>query len=305
MPAGVGRRHRDGPGVGAQKASASTTCSRRCCSSPTSRTSRPSPRAAPPASCSSPTSTSAAARSATILVQRGTLSVGDPLVAGPAWGRVRALIDDRGEQLKEAGPSTPVAGARPRRRGRRRRRLRRRPRREDRQVGRRDARALAPRRPTSVARPPRRPGAKLEDIFEQIQAGDVATLNLILKADVTGSLEALTESLRKLERDDVKLAFVHRAVGGITQYDVQLAATSNATIIGFNVRPDRKARELAAGRRASRSGSTRSSTRCSRTSRTPWSACSPPSSKRWSPARPRSARSSRCPASARSPAATC
>src|SRR5690606_19160212 len=88
-------------------------------------------------------------------------------------------------------------------------------------------------------------GARLEDIFDQIQAGEAATLNLILKADVTGSLEALTESLRKLEREDVKLAFVHRAVGGITQQDVQLAAASNATIIGFNVRPDRKSRELA------------------------------------------------------------
>jgi translation initiation factor IF-2 len=88
-------------------------------------------------------------------------------------------------------------------------------------------------------------GAKLEDIFEQIQAGETATLNLIVKADVTGSLEALTESLKKLERPEVKLAFVHRAVGGITQNDVQLAATSNATIIGFNVRPDRQARELA------------------------------------------------------------
>ena len=88
-------------------------------------------------------------------------------------------------------------------------------------------------------------GARLEDIFEQIQRGDVATLNILLKADTTGSLEALTESLRKLERDEVKLSFVHRAVGGITQQDVQLAATSGATIIGFNVRPDRKARELA------------------------------------------------------------
>ena len=88
-------------------------------------------------------------------------------------------------------------------------------------------------------------GARLEDIFEQIQRGDVATLNILLKTDTTGSLEALTESLRKLERDEVKLAFVHRAVGGITQQDVQLAATSGATIIGFNVRPDRKARELA------------------------------------------------------------
>jgi translation initiation factor IF-2 len=88
-------------------------------------------------------------------------------------------------------------------------------------------------------------GAKLEDIFQQIQSGESATLNLIVKADVTGSLEALTESLKKLERPEVKLAFVHRAVGGITQNDVQLAATSNATIIGFNVRPDRQARELA------------------------------------------------------------
>ena len=88
-------------------------------------------------------------------------------------------------------------------------------------------------------------GVKLEDIFDQIQKGEAATLNLVLKADVQGSLEALTESLRKLERDEVKLAFVHRAVGGITENDITLAATTNATIIGFNVRPDRKARELA------------------------------------------------------------
>jgi translation initiation factor IF-2 len=88
-------------------------------------------------------------------------------------------------------------------------------------------------------------GARLEDIFEQIQAGETATLNLIVKADVTGSLEAVTESLRKLERPDVRLSFVLRGVGGITNRDIQLAAASNATIIGFNVRPDRKARELA------------------------------------------------------------
>src|SRR3546814_12303012 len=81
--------------------------------------------------------------------------------------------------------------------------------------------------------------------LEQIQRGGVATLNILLKSDTTGSLEALTESLKKLERDEVKLAFVHRAVGGITQQDVQLAATSGATIIGFNVRPDRKARAMA------------------------------------------------------------
>jgi translation initiation factor IF-2 len=181
---------------------------------------------------------------ANILVQRGTVKVGEPLVAGPAWGRVRALINDHGEQVKEAGPSTPVqvlglndvadAG---------------------------DTFVVAPDEKTAKSVAEKREhwqrvanlgreaaaasGGKLEDIFEQIQRGDVATLNLLLKTDTTGSLEALTESLRKLERDDVKLAFVHRAVGGITQQDIQLAATSGATIIGFNVRPDRKARELA------------------------------------------------------------
>ncbi|EQD65087.1 translation initiation factor IF-2, partial [mine drainage metagenome] len=84
-----------------------------------------------------------------------------------------------------------------------------------------------------------------EDLFEQIQRGETATLNLIVKADVQGSLEAIIESLRKLERPEVKLAFIHRAVGGITENDVVLATASNATIIGFNVRPDRRARELA------------------------------------------------------------
>ncbi len=89
-------------------------------------------------------------------------------------------------------------------------------------------------------------GMKLEDIFSQIQAGEAATLNVIVKADVNGSLEAVTESLKKLERDDVKLAFARRGVGGITKDDIQLAVATNATIIGFNVRPDRLARELAA-----------------------------------------------------------
>jgi translation initiation factor IF-2 len=88
-------------------------------------------------------------------------------------------------------------------------------------------------------------GVKLEDIFSQIQSGESATLNLVLKADVQGSLEAVTESLRKLGRDEVDLTFVHRAVGAISENDITLAATTNATIIGFNVRPDRKSRELA------------------------------------------------------------
>ncbi len=182
---------------------------------------------------------------ATVLVQRGTLKVGDPLVAGAAWGRVRALVDDQGRQVKEAGPSAPVqvlglsdvadagegfvvapnekiAGRVADKRGHWRRQA---------NIG-RDAHALSG-------------GARLEDIFEQIQKGEAATLNLIVKADVNGSLEAVTESLRKLEREDVRLAFVHRAVGRITENDIQLAATSNATIIGFNVRPERKARVMA------------------------------------------------------------
>jgi translation initiation factor IF-2 len=182
---------------------------------------------------------------ATVIVESGTLRVGDPVVAGAAWGRVRALIDDKGDAIKEALPSTPVqvlgwsdvpaAG-------------------DEFRVTETDKTARdigelreqryrsADLRKSSAATGT---GAKLEDIFEQIQRGETATLNLILKADVQGSLEAVTESLRKLERDEVKLAFVHRAVGGITENDVQLAAASNATILGFNVRPDRKARELA------------------------------------------------------------
>jgi translation initiation factor IF-2 len=90
-------------------------------------------------------------------------------------------------------------------------------------------------------------GARLEDIFAMVQRGEVATLNLVLKADVQGSLEALTDALRRVdqERDEVRLSFVHRGVGGISESDIDLAAVSNATVIGFNVRPDRKARELA------------------------------------------------------------
>ena len=90
-------------------------------------------------------------------------------------------------------------------------------------------------------------GARLEDIFAMVQRGEVATLNLVLKADMQGSLEALTDALRKLdqEHEEVRLSFVHRGVGGITESDVDLAAVANATVIGFNVRPDRMARERA------------------------------------------------------------
>jgi translation initiation factor IF-2 len=181
---------------------------------------------------------------ATVLVDKGELKVGDPIVAGAAWGRVRAMINDKGEQVKTAGPSTPVqvlglssvpeAGdefrAAPDEKiaktvgESREERLKARHLREDARV---------------------KTGTKLEDIFAQIQSGEKASVNLILKADVQGSLEAVTESLRRLERDEVDISFVHRAVGGITENDITLANATNATIIGFNVRPDGKARKLA------------------------------------------------------------
>jgi translation initiation factor IF-2 len=181
---------------------------------------------------------------ATILVDKGELKVGDPIVAGAAWGRVRAMINDKGEQIKVAGPSTPVevlglssvpeAGDE----------FRSAP---DERIARTVAEAREHHRKVRDQRGDARvkSGVRLEDIFSQIQTGETANLNLILKADVHGSLEAVTESLRKLGRNEVDLTFVHRAVGGITENDITLAATTNATIIGFNVRPDRKARELA------------------------------------------------------------
>ena len=184
----------------------------------------------------------------TALVERGTLRQGEPVVAGGGWGRVRAMFDDRGHQVSEAGPSTPVevlglddvplAGDE----------LRVAP---DEKTARTVAEARARRRHTASLAHPMilSGGARLEDIFAMVQRGEVATLNLVLKADVQGSLEALTDALRKIdqEHEEVRLSFVHRAVGGITESDVNLAAVSNATVIGFNVRPDRKARELAEG----------------------------------------------------------
>jgi translation initiation factor IF-2 len=183
---------------------------------------------------------------ATALIERGTLRVGDPIVAGGGWGRVRAMFDENGQQVSEAGPSTPVevlglddvplAGDE----------LRVAP---DDKTARIVAEARARRRHTANLAHPMSlaGGARLEDIFAMVQRGEIATLNVLLKADVQGSLEAVTEALRKLdqEHDEVRLSFVHRAVGGVSESDVNLAAVSNATIIGFNVRPDRKARELA------------------------------------------------------------
>jgi translation initiation factor IF-2 len=181
---------------------------------------------------------------ATVIVQHGTLRVGDPLVAGAAWGKAKALVNDHGDHVKEALPSTPVqvlGFSEPPQAGDEVRAA------QDlgtaRTLG--EARAQRFRLSGHLPLASAATGAKLEDLFEQIQRGETATLNLILKADVQGSLEAVTESLRKLERDDVRLSFVRRGVGGITENDVDLAKASNATIIGFNVRPDRRAREMA------------------------------------------------------------
>ena len=156
------------------------------------------------------------------------------------------MFDDTGSQVKEAGPSTPVevlglddvplAGDE----------LRVAP---NEKIARTVAEARSRRRRVMAQAHPMilSGGARLEDIFAMVERGEVATLNLVLKADVQGSLEALTDALRKLdqEHEEVRLSFVHRAVGGISESDINLAAVSNATVIGFNVRPDRKARELA------------------------------------------------------------
>ena len=183
---------------------------------------------------------------ATVIVQRGTLKVGDSVVAGAAWGKVKALVDFLGKSRKSAGPSTPVqvlGFSRPPSAG-------------DTMFVTQDMASaksmgeaierrerVTGRMATSVST-----GVKLEDIFEQIQSGMRATLNLIVKADGQGTLQAVLDSLEKLEREEVAINFLHKGVGGIAESDVQLAIASNATIIGFNVRPDRRSRELAESR---------------------------------------------------------
>ncbi|MBR5295263.1 MAG: translation initiation factor IF-2 [Clostridia bacterium] len=176
---------------------------------------------------------------ATVLVQNGTLHVGDVIIAGGAVGRVRAMIDDKGRQLKVAGPSVPVEilGL-------------------DQVPGAGDifnavkdekmARELADQRKDKQKEEEFRANAKvsLEDFFNQVKEG-VKSLNIIVKADVQGSAEAVKASLEKLSVDEVKVKVIHAAVGGITENDVMLAAASQAIIVGFNVRPDRGATESA------------------------------------------------------------
>ncbi len=176
---------------------------------------------------------------ATVLVQDGTLRVGQPIICGSIAGKVRAMNNDRGERVEQAGPATPVeiiglsevpmAG-------------------DSFQVvsSERVARDVAEKRAEKIKEASQRvQRVTLEDLFKQIQDGEVKDLNLILKADVQGSVEALKDALFKLSLEEVKIKVIHTGVGAINESDVMLASASNAIVIGFNVRPDSNARKLA------------------------------------------------------------
>jgi translation initiation factor IF-2 len=177
---------------------------------------------------------------ATVLVRRGTLRVGDAIVCGGAWARVRAMLDENGRPVKEAPPGTPVqvlgfstvpqAGD------------------EFRVVAdERTARHLAQERLAKqrAAELVAQKRVTMEELFAQIERGEASELTIILKADVQGSLEAIEEALSRIKVGDVRVRILHKAVGAITENDVSLARASGAVVIGFNVRPDPKARELA------------------------------------------------------------
>jgi translation initiation factor IF-2 len=178
---------------------------------------------------------------ATMLVHRGTLKVGDAIVAGDAWGRVRALYDYRGERIDQARPGEPVEITgfdRPPPAGE----LARVVEKESR------ARELAHQRGERLRREASANagrGVSLESLFEQIKAGGVQDLNLVIKGDVQGSVEAIVGELAKIDHSEVRVNVIHRGVGGINENDINLAAASNAMVVGFNVRPSSEARQLA------------------------------------------------------------
>ena len=176
---------------------------------------------------------------ATMLVQRGTLRVGDAIVAGDAWGKVRALHTYRGEKVEEAGPGDPVeiiGFDKPPAAG------------EHARVVENDRRArdLAQARSERVRREQlaqRRPGGvSLESLFSEMQEGAVQDLNIVIKADVDGSVEAAVSELQKIQHPEVRVNVIHTGVGGISENDVMLATASSAMIVGFNVRPNAEAR---------------------------------------------------------------
>lgn len=180
---------------------------------------------------------------ATVLVQKGTLNVGEPVAVGSFYGKVRAMIDDKGRKLKTAGPSTPVEilglnGV---------------PNAGEIMVAmdnEKEARNFANTfisegREKLLETSRAKAKMSLDDLFDQIQAGDVKELDIIVKADVQGSVEAVRQSLEKLSNSEVVVKIIHGGVGAINESDVTLASASNAIIIGFNVRPDNTAKEIA------------------------------------------------------------
>src|SRR5215218_1311901 len=180
---------------------------------------------------------------ATMLVTRGTLRVGDAIVAGDAWGKVRALQDFRGEKMKDAGPGTPVeilGFDKPPGAGEQARVV----------ENERQARHLAGLRGQRLRAEQLAKGAKkgvsLEELFTRMEEGGVQDLNIVVKADVQGSVEAVMNELAKIKHPEVGVNVIHTGVGAITESDVMLAQASNAIVVGFNVRPNAEAREQAA-----------------------------------------------------------
>ena len=175
---------------------------------------------------------------ATALIQKGTLKIGDYIIAGTTYGRVRALINDRGEKVRKALPSTPVEVLG----------LNDVPMAGDMldATDERTARTVADKRVAKIRNEEVHKVGKvsLDDIFKRIQEGELKELNIVVKADVQGTIEALRSSLENIKNDEVKVVIVHSGVGAINESDVTLASAANALIIGFNVRPDANARKL-------------------------------------------------------------
>ena len=225
---------------------------------------------------------------ATALIQTGTLRVGDVIVVGETYGKVRALENDKGKRITKAGPATPavvlglVRGSRGGRHPARRRR---------REGGPGDGRdADAPRSPPRSGEGSGR--ATLEDLYRQIQAGQAKELRIILKADVSGSLGAITHALDQLSTDEVRINVLHEGAGDITDNDIMLAVASNAIVVGFNTKITDTAAPGGRGRGRRRPACTTSSTSSPTTSTPRSRACSSPRSSRSSRAAPRCARSS-------------
>lgn len=174
---------------------------------------------------------------ATVIVEDGTLKIGDHFVAGTTYGRVRAMFDDKGRQIKEAPPSTPVEVLG----------FEELPEAGDELVVVEDektAREIAEKKKEKREREEKLQTIRLEDIYKKIQSGETKELRIVLKVDTMGSLEALKKSLEELSNEKVQVKIIHGAVGGITENDIMLAKASGAIVIGFNTRPDPKAREL-------------------------------------------------------------